>query len=101
MSAKVGDGVEALKDALYNAEKDLIPNADSTFVTNERHHEALCKASASLLACRQALLSGIPTDLVAEDLREAIAGINGILGTDLLDPESILHSIFKNHCIGK
>ena len=43
-----------------------------------------------------------PADLVAEDLRRAISSINLILGTDLgLDSETVLHHIFKNHCIGK
>ena len=101
ISAKKKEGLEELKSALVEAEKDLIPNADSTFVTNARHYEALLKASAALEQCRKSLGGNIPTDLVAEDLRQALRSINEILGTDLLDPETILHSIFKNHCIGK
>lgn len=101
ISAKQKNGLEELKSALVEAEKDLIPNADSTFVTNARHFEALRKSSAALAQCRTSLTSNIPTDLVAEDLRQALRSINEILGTDLLDPETILHSIFKNHCIGK
>ena len=101
LSAKKGKGLEALKEALFQTEKDLIPNADSTFVTNVRHLEALQKASAALADCQNALASGIPSDLVAEDLRRALSAINSILGTDLLDPDEILHNIFKNHCIGK
>ena len=101
ISAKYGRGIEELKDGLYQSVKDLVPNADSTFVTNVRHYEALTQASAALQACRDALSLGIPSDLVAEDLRRALASINAILGTDLLDPETILHSIFSKHCIGK
>ena len=101
ISAKQGIGIDNLKTALVKAEKDLIPNASSTFVTNERHYNALVKASAALQQCRASLSSQIPTDLIAEDLRQALRSINEILGTDLLDPETILHSIFKNHCIGK
>ena len=101
ISAKSGKGIKELENALVQVEKGLIPNADSTFVTNQRHYEALLKASAALAQCRTSLTSNIPTDLVAEDLRQALRSINEILGTDLLDPETILHSIFKNHCIGK
>ena len=101
ISAKHGSGMEELKKALLQTEKDLIPNEDSIFVTNTRHLEALQNASVALEACRTALSMSIPSDLVAEDLRRALAGINAILGTDLLDPEEILHNIFKNHCIGK
>ena len=101
ISAKNGQGVEELKEALYQSVQDLFPDEDSIFVTNARHYEALQNASAALEACRTSLSQGIPTDLVSEDLRRALASINAILGTDLLDPEEILHNIFKNHCIGK
>ena len=101
VAAKSGKGIEELKEALYLAEKDLVPNEDSTFVTNIRHFEALQNASSALSECRSSLSRGIPSDLVAEDLRRALSAINSILGTDLLDPEVILHNIFRNHCIGK
>ena len=99
--AKDGKGVNELKEALFAAERNLISNEDSTFVTNARHYEALLNASVALSECHTSLSSGIPSDLVAEDLRRALSAINAILGTDLLDPETILHNIFKNHCIGK
>ena len=101
VAAKSGKGIEELKEALYLAEKDLVPNEDSTFVTNIRHFEALQNASSALSECRTSLSRSIPSDLVAEDLRRALSAINSILGTDLLDPEVILHNIFRNHCIGK
>ena len=101
IAAKPCQGIGELKDALYNQEKGLIPNEDSTFVTNVRHFEALQNASSALSECHTSLSRGIPSDLVAEDLRRALSAINSILGTDLLDPEVILHNIFRNHCIGK
>lgn len=101
IAARNGKGVNELKEALFAAERNLIPNEDSTFVTNARHYEALLNASVALSECHTSLSSGIPSDLVAEDLRRALSAINAILGTDLLDPETILHNIFKNHCIGK
>lgn len=101
VAAKSGKGIDELKKALFLAEKDLIPNEDSTFVSNIRHFEALQNASSALSECRTSLSRGIPSDLVAEDLRRALSAINSILGTDLLDPEVILHNIFRNHCIGK
>lgn len=101
LSAKRGEGVEELKKALFQAEKELLPNAGTTLVTNLRHYEALSLAAAALSDCRTSLSRNLPTDLVAEDLRRAIASINDILGKDLLNPDTILHSIFRNHCIGK
>ncbi len=101
ISAKEQMGLDQLKEALYQTEKGLIPNEDSTFITNVRHFEALQNASSALSDCSTSLSRGIPSDLVAEDLRRALSAINSILGTDLLDPEVILHNIFQNHCIGK
>ena len=102
ISAKEEKGLEELKSLLLELERDLIPNADSTFITNARHLEALQNAASALQDVRTSLLSGIPTDLVAEDLRQALSAINSILGKDLgLDPELILHTIFSRHCVGK
>ena len=101
LSAKQQEGLQTVKDALYQTEKDLVANEDSTFITNIRHYEALQNASSALSDCHTSLSRGIPSDLVAEDLRRALSAINSILGTDLLDPEVILHNIFSKHCIGK
>ena len=101
LAAKLGLGLSELRSTLSGLESHLIPNADSTFVTNIRHYESLRRTADSLADARLALTSGTPSDLVAEDLRRAISSLNQILGTDLIDPESVLQNIFKNHCIGK
>ena len=101
LAAKSGMGLSELRSTLSRLESHLIPNADSTFVTNIRHYEALRNTASSLADARHALTSGIPSDLVSEDLRRAITSLNQILGTDLIDPESVLQNIFRNHCIGK
>ena len=101
LSAKTGNGLEKLKTALVEAEKDLIPNSDSVFVTNARHYQVLQEASDSLSRCLSSLKAGLPTELLSEDVRSAIASVNTILGESLLDPDTVLHSIFARHCIGK
>ncbi len=94
-------GLPELHSALISLKSHLLDCGDSTFVTNERHYQALLKTSSSLSDARRALTSGVYSDLVAEDLRLAISSLNQILGQDLIDPETVLHSIFRNHCIGK
>ena len=101
LAAKRGLGLSELRSTLSSLESHLIPNADSTFVTNIRHYESLRQTADSLADARLALTSGTPSDLVAEDLRRAITSLNQILGTDLIDPESVLQNIFRKHCIGK
>ena len=94
-------GLPELRSALVSLKSHLLAHGDSTFVTNERHYQALLQTSSALADARQALASGIPSELVSEDLRRAISSLNQILGQDLIDPETVLHSIFRNHCIGK
>ena len=94
-------GLPELRSALISLKSHLLDCGDSTFVTNERHYQALLKTSSSLSDARRALTSGVYSDLVAEDLRLAISSLNLILGQDLIDPETVLHSIFRRHCIGK
>ena len=94
-------GLSELRSALISLKSHLLDGGDSTFITNERHYQALLKTSSSLADARLALTSGVYSDLVAEDLRLAISSLNQILGQDLIDPETVLHSIFRKHCIGK
>ena len=107
LSAKSHRGVVELKKMLEESQSALFSqDINATFVTNVRHFDALRKASSALSSARSSLLRSLPQDLVAEDLRSAISSINLILGTDLLEgqtisPETILHRIFANHCIGK
>ena len=101
LAAKRGLGLSELRSALTNLESHLIPNADSTFVTNIRHYESLRQTADSLSSARLSLTADTPSDLVAEDLRRAITSLNQILGTDLIDPETVLQNIFRKHCIGK
>ena len=100
IAAKTGEGLDSLRKMLADKEKSQIESADSTLITNVRHLEALREARTSLLRVRESLEAGIPSDLVAQDLREAIATLNSILGRHI-DSTTILNHIFKNHCIGK
>ena len=99
ISAKEKTGIEALKSALASSQKDIIGAADTVLVTNIRHFEALSSASAALERVRTGLSSGIPTDLIAQDLREALHHLGSILG-EISTPE-ILASVFSRFCIGK
>ena len=99
ISAKEKSGIDALKSALAASQKDILGNSDAVLVTNTRHFEALSSAAGALERVRAGLASGVPTDLISQDLREALYHLGSILGE--ISTDEILGNIFRNFCIGK
>ena len=86
---------------LYNTLKLFQPlsSPDTTLVTNVRHYEALLHASESLKSVQQGLEMNIPTDLISQDLRQALHYLGSITGE--ITTDEVLGSIFSRFCIGK
>ena len=68
-------------------------------MTNARHAKALKESSEALGKVSAGLDAGIPTDLLAEDLREALSLLGTITGE--ICSNEILGEIFSRFCIGK
>ena len=99
ISAKTGSGIQALRSLLASTQRDLLADSDTTLVTNQRHVQALTDTRTSLLRVREGLASALPTDLAAQDIREAIYHIGSIVGE--ISTDEVLGNIFANFCIGK
>ncbi len=99
ISAKTGHGISELRTILAATQRDLLGDCDTTLVTNQRHVQALTDARTSLLRVREGLASGLPTDLAAQDIREAIYHLGSIVGE--ISTDEVLGNIFANFCIGK
>ena len=101
ISALEGTGLPALRNALVQAVKDRLSGLtdDAILVTNARHYEALRHAADSLQAVLAGLDSGIPSDLIAQDLREALHHLGTITGS--ITSDEVLGQIFERFCIGK
>ena len=99
ISAKTGAGIQNLRSVLAASQRDLLADSDTTLVTNQRHVQALSDARTSLLRVREGLASGLPTDLAAQDIREAIYHLGSIVGE--ISTDEVLGNIFRNFCIGK
>ena len=99
ISAKTGQGIDEVRHILAESQKNLIGNTEETLVTNQRHAQALAEARTSLLRVREGLASALPTDLAAQDIREAIYHIGSIVGE--ISTDEVLGNIFANFCIGK
>jgi tRNA modification GTPase len=68
-------------------------------VTNARHAACLRAAGEALDAARRALAEGRGEDLLALDLRRAIAALGEIIGA--VGGDDVLDAIFSRFCIGK
>lgn len=99
ISAKTGFGIEELKKALIDSQKDLSLDSDQTIVSNFRHYEALRNASSALERVKSSLSLGLTPDLIAEDLRLALHHLATITGE--VTPDEVLGTIFNRFCIGK
>jgi tRNA modification GTPase len=66
---------------------------------NARHAQALKQARADLAAAAEKLAAGEAAELLASDLRGALAALGEISGK--VDNERMLDALFANFCIGK
>jgi tRNA modification GTPase len=99
-SAKSGFNLEKLSRALSDHQIARISDAGTaTLVTNARHFNALCAASRALSLARSGIASRTPSDLVSQDLREALYHLGTITGE--ITTDEVLGNIFRNFCIGK
>ncbi len=96
-SAVTGEGVERLKELLY--EKSFGSRGeDAAFLVEERHFHALERAKAALQ--RAIAACGIdPLDLVGIDVKEAWETLGEITGETA--SEAIIEEIFSKFCVGK
>jgi len=90
--------VEYLKEVLHQvvANQDLQSNV---ILSNTRHVEALQKASESLDSVLNGLETGITSDFVAMDIRQALHFLGEIIGE--VSSDDLLGNIFGRFCIGK
>ena len=101
ISAKKGENIDDLQDVLVSSQNSWKSSASTggTLVSNIRHYQALMDAQIALDRVEDGLASGLPTDLVAQDIREALYHLGSIVGE--INTEEILGNIFGRFCIGK
>lgn len=97
MSALKGQGVDRLKQIMVQSVRLNV--SDDVVLTNARHYEALKRVEQALDAVARGLDDGIPADLVAVDLRDALYHLGTITGE--VTSDELLGNIFGRFCIGK
>ena len=99
ISAKDPQSTEFLKTELSNYFDNLKDQESNVIITNQRHYDALQKSLQSVLQVEEAVSSGIHTELLAYELRNALEQLGEISGEFTND--EVLGNIFSKFCIGK
>ncbi len=100
ISAKYGQGIDALEQAIYQAANIPTLQENDVIVTSSRHYDALVRAHAHLQRVLNGMAQNISGDLLSEDLRLTLDTLAEITGGQIT-PNEVLGNIFKNFCVGK
>jgi tRNA modification GTPase len=100
VSALTSEGIEALRDAVFQA---VAPagggELETGFITSLRHERLLRESLAYLEKAAAAVAENVPHEMLLLDLYGALRPIDAITGATSAD--DILNRIFSTFCIGK
>ena len=99
VSARTGDGIDRLRAAMLDKVRAAMPEGDAVLLSNARHYDALCRLLEALNHVDAGLADGIPADLVAVDLRDALYHLGTITGE--VTGNEVLGAVFSRFCVGK
>ena len=99
MSAKEKQGIDELKNLLLSFVNTGALRNNETIITNSRHYDSLIKALEEIQKVSFGLNSGLSSDLMAIDIKQALYYFGEITGE--VTNDELLGNIFANFCIGK
>lgn len=101
VSCRTGEGLETLLDRIEAiALGSGVREGDvGNVAISVRHRIALERGSEGLQRARLGLENGLGLELVAADLREALGGLEDVIGST--DVEDLLDRVFSRFCLGK
>lgn len=98
VSAKTGEGITELKNALYNSAFKEGIDFNAEYITEERHLRALNSARENIIDAINNIGS-VPLDLISEDIKKVWDNLGEITGQTAT--EEIIDEIFSKFCVGK
>ena len=101
ISAKQGQGIDALEQAIYEAAHIPELTESDIIVTSARQYQSLIHAHDNLTRVIAGLETDLSGDLISEDLNLVLDDLSDITGQGRIVPNEVLGNIFKNFCVGK
>ena len=100
ISAKTGEGIEALETAIFEAANIPSITENDVIISSARHYDALTRAHEHLQRVLDGMTMELSGDLLAEDLRLTLDTLSDITGGQITTHE-VLGNIFTHFCVGK
>jgi len=94
-------GIDNLEDEIYKyiMNENVEDSSQKLVITNVRHKSALEKTNEALLNIIETIDMGLPMDLMAVDIKDALDSLSEVTGE--ISSEDLLDHIFSNFCVGK
>ncbi len=99
ISAKAGDQIELLKQALVEKVQTGDVEGNNTIISSSRHYQMLVTTNESLEAVLIGISNGLTGDFLSIDIRTALDALGEITGE--ISTDDLLDNIFSKFCIGK
>jgi tRNA modification GTPase len=101
ISAKENLGISDMEEHIYNLiiKGTVEDSSKKLVITNVRHKTALEKTKDAINNIFETINIGLPMDLIAVDLKEALDSLSEVTGE--ISTEDLLDHVFKNFCVGK
>ena len=94
-------GIDSMEKEIYNyiVSGQVEDSSQKLVITNVRHKSALEKTKQAVENIFETIDMGLPMDLIAVDLKEALDSLSEVTGE--ISNEDLLDHIFSNFCVGK
>ena len=100
ISAKTLEGLENLENAIENMFSfNDIEVENEAIITSLRHKQLIAMARNELEKTRDAVLNGLPIDMLSIEVQNAIQHLGEITGETV--SEDVIKGIFSKFCVGK
>ncbi|ADO83674.1 tRNA uridine-5-carboxymethylaminomethyl(34) synthesis GTPase MnmE [Ilyobacter polytropus] len=101
ISATENLGISNMEDEIYKyiISGQVEDSSQKLIITNVRHKSALEKTKQAVENILETINMGLPMDLMAVDLKEALDSLSEVTGE--ISTEDLLDHVFSNFCVGK